>query len=143
MDGQILDSGATSTSLSRFPGSQQRKTVKLLVQILHLCIANRKMISCRVCCLLLPQYRGLVVMMVNNSFILVGRRVSDGPQVGEGDVMSDPGGVDGPRELSEAECLMVTADVEGQRSAGRGGTTQSEAGSGATGSPCPGGGGSQ
>lgn len=50
-------------------------------------------------------------------------RHGDSPQVrGEGDAISNPGGVDGPRELSSAECLMVTSesDIEGGREEGGG-----------------------
>lgn len=78
------------------------------------------------------------------------RRAADGPQVcGEGGVMSDSGGADGPREPGVAECPMVLAGVKGGRSAGvgaqatgRGGPERSEARGRATDSPCPGGGGS-
>ncbi len=50
--------------------------------------------------------------------------------------MSDPGGADVSRELSEAECLTVTADIDGGRSicagarvTGRDGAEQTKTGS--------------
>ncbi|KAF4108936.1 hypothetical protein G5714_010009 [Onychostoma macrolepis] len=42
MDGQILESDATSSSLSRLTGSQQRETAKVWMQISHLCTIKQK-----------------------------------------------------------------------------------------------------
>lgn len=42
--------------------------------------------------------------------------------------MSDPGGADGPREPSEAECSVVTAGVKGGRNADTGAKVMDQGG---------------
>lgn len=78
------------------------------------------------------------------------KAVNDQQVRGKGVAKADLGAADVPREPGKAKCPMVTAGVEGGRSAGtgaratgRGGKTCSEAGGRATSSSRPGGDGSQ